>query len=68
MTNHPNRNWRRRMRSEAAAFLGAQQWPEGDGAFVMSRDDLRTLLERAFGAGYASGRISRAVVKPGDET
>jgi len=56
------------MRSEAAAFLGAQQWPEGDGAFVMSRDDLRTLLERAFGAGYASGRISRAVVKPGDET
>lgn len=68
MTNHPNRNWRRRMQSEAATFLDAQQWPEGDGAFVMSRDELRTLLERAFGAGYASGRISRAVVKPGDET
>ena len=68
MNNHPNRNWRRRMQSEAAAFLSAQQWPEGGGAFVMPRDDLRTLLERAFGAGYASGRISRAVVKPGDET
>lgn len=67
MTNHPNRNWRRRMQSEAAAFLGAQQWPDGDGAFVMSRDDLRTLLERAFGAGYASGRMSRAVVKQESE-
>ena len=51
------------MQSEAATFLDAQPWPDGDGAFVMSRDELRTLIERAFGAGYASGRMSRAAVK-----
>ena len=60
MTNHPNRNWRRRMQSEAAAFLGAQQWPEGDGAFILSRDELRAFMERAYCGGYASGRMSRA--------
>ena len=60
MTNHPTRNWRRRMHSEAATFLDAQPWPEGDGAFILSRDELRAFMERAYCGGYASGRMSRA--------
>ena len=60
MTNHPNRNWRRRMQSEAATFLDAQPWPDGDGAFILSRDELRAFMERAYCGGYASGRMSRA--------
>jgi len=61
VTNHPNRNWRRRMHDAAAAYIDAQQWPAGDGAFVMSRDELRGLIERSYTAGYAQGRES---VKP----
>ena len=48
------------MQSEAATFLDAQPWPEGDGAFILSRDELRAFMERAYCGGYASGRMSRA--------
>jgi hypothetical protein len=46
------------MHDAADAYIDAQPWPDGDGAFVMSRDKLRGLIERSYTAGYAQGRES----------
>ena len=63
--NHPNRNWRRAMRSAADAHLARYRWPDG-GVQVMTPDQLHQLVRDAFDAGYAAGRLSvqRGQVKP----
>lgn len=62
MTNHPNRNWRSRMREAAA------QWLDGP-ASVLWRlpvtpgklpEAIRGRMDEAFRAGYELGRTSRA--------
>lgn len=58
MTNHPNRSWRRAMHVAADFHLAGYRWPEGDGAHVMSSEQLREALRAAYLAGYADGRTS----------
>lgn len=59
MSNHPNRNWRRVMHAAAEAHLASYRWPDG-GVQIMTPDDLRALITRAFTTGYEQGRESRS--------
>lgn len=64
MTNHPNRNWRRRMHDAAASFVKRQAWPDGGDFALMSLDQVQKLLADSFVAGYSEGRASVAPRKP----
>lgn len=61
MTNHPNRNWRRRMQNAADQYLADQQHLI-DAAMPAAwyaeseRGALRTRIRQAYLAGYHDGR------------
>lgn len=58
MTNHPNRNWRRRMYEQADAYVAdkSQSWPADGAVVVLSRADLERTIRETFQHGYACGR------------
>lgn len=57
MTNHPNRNWRRRMADACETYLALWRWRPGE--FTMTSDtELRGLMTQAYQAGYTDGRQS----------
>lgn len=58
MTNHPNRNWRRRMHEHADAYVAdrAASLPADGAVVVLSRADLERHIRDAFHGGYACGR------------
>ena len=56
MTNHPNRNWRRRMQQAADQWLSQFPWRTEPGARMMSESDLREAMRRAYVAGFEDGR------------
>lgn len=51
MTNHPNRNWRRRMHDACAAYLARWTWRPGSQRMI-SDDALRGLMTQSYQAGY----------------
>lgn len=59
MTNHPNRNWRRRMHDAAASFVERQAWPEGGDFALMSLEQVQKLVADSFIAGYIECRKSQ---------
>lgn len=60
MTNHPNRNWRARMRASAAEWLGTKEArvlievPMQTQTREQWIDGMTFRIERAFAAGYAA--------------
>ncbi len=58
MTNHPNRNWRLRMREHADAYVEHQSggWPADGVGVLLSRAELEQHIRQAFAGGYACGR------------
>jgi hypothetical protein len=59
MSNHPNRNWRRVMHAAADAHLDRYPWNDG-GAYMMTPEQLRDALRKAYIAGYVEGRVTGA--------
>jgi hypothetical protein len=61
VTNHPNRNWRRRMHQHADAYVAdrAASWPAYGAVVVLSRADLERHIRDAFQGGYACGRMTK---------
>lgn len=58
MSNHPNRNWRRRMHEHADAYVAdrSASWPADGAVVVLSRADLEWQIREAFQGGYACCR------------
>ena len=57
MTNHPNRNWRRRMAVACDAFLARWRWRPDE--FALTRDaEMRELMRQSYTVGYQDGRLS----------
>lgn len=62
MANHPNRNWRARMRADQAKWLESKEAdvlinvPIAQDRLI---EALRKRLEMAYGAGYRDGRNSK---------
>ncbi len=56
MPNHPNRNWRARMHKSCAQWLSLWPWLPGPGARLMTQEQLRDLMQRAYCDGYECGR------------
>lgn len=54
--NHPNRNWRARMRAACDQWLSLWDWRGTMGARLLTDDELRELLRQAYAAGYTDGR------------
>lgn len=60
MTNHPSRNWRTRMNAACAEWLARWNWQPGSDLDVglLTREQLRELMQRGYLAGYEAGRAS----------
>ena len=56
MTNHPNRNWRRRMHAACADWLSRWPWRAEPGARLVTDAELQDLMRQAYYAGYEAGR------------
>ncbi len=57
MSNHPKRNWQRRMHDACDLWLTQYRWPEG-GAQLIPVVELRELLRAGYTRGYRDGRDS----------
>lgn len=58
MTNHPNRNWRARMRASCAQWIDLVAMRSG--WLFQTTEQIRDALTQAYQAGYEAGRDSKA--------
>lgn len=56
VTNHPNRNWRARMRAAADQWLASVAIPPDGVAHVATPAQVRQMLRTAYLAGYTDAR------------